>query len=81
MKVSDKSNRPAFKIDFTAIVGTTMLTCEIGKSKGSTDGRDRGEGDREGTSEDPHLVTGWYFMVLCISIGIEELHGLLQLLI
>ena len=59
MKVSDKSNRPAFKIDFTAIVGTTMLTCEIGKSKGSTDGRDRGEGDREGTSEDPHLVNGW----------------------
>ena len=33
-----------------------MLTCEIGKSKGSTDGRDRGEGDREGTREDPHLV-------------------------
>ena len=62
MKVSDESNRPAFKIDFTAIIGKTMLTCEIGKSKGSTDGRDRGEGDREGAREDPHLVISLYIL-------------------
>ena len=33
-----------------------LLTGEVGKSEGSTDGRNRGEGDGQGAGEDPHLV-------------------------
>ena len=40
----------------TIIVIVMMLTGEVGKSKGSTNGRDRGKGDCQGASEDPHLV-------------------------
>ena len=40
----------------TIIVIVMMLTGEVGKSKGSTNGRDRGKGDCQGAGEDPHLV-------------------------
>ena len=33
-----------------------LLTGEVGKSEGSTDGRNRGEGDGQGAGEDPHLL-------------------------
>ena len=38
------------------IIIMMLLTGEVGKSEGSTDGRNRGEGDGQGAGEDPHLL-------------------------
>ena len=43
-------------IIIVVIIMMMLLTGEVGKSKGSTNGRDRGKGDCQGAGEDPHLV-------------------------
>ena len=43
-------------IIIVVIIIMMLLTGEVGKSEGSTDGRNRGEGDGQGAGEDPHLL-------------------------
>ena len=50
-----------------------MLTGEVGKSKGSTNGRDWGKGDCQGAGEDPHLVmVRMMMMMVMLKEGSEK---------